>query len=54
MGISVNSPFANPVWMEFFAPWLVDPLVGVGPEIVALSLQQVCRKPTATIAVKVG
>src|ERR1035441_2589063 len=43
---------ARPVSMEEFAARLVDALVGVGPEVIALRLQQIRRQPRAAIAVK--
>ena len=44
---------SGPVGVEELAPLLVNPLVSVGAEIVALSLEQVRRKPFAAIAVKI-
>ena len=35
-------------------PFCIHPLVGVGAEIVALGLDQVCRQPGAAVPVKVG
>ncbi len=34
--------------------WFVEPLVGVGAEVIALGLQQVGRQPGAAIAVEIG
>jgi len=49
-----RSSAAGPVGMEILAARLVDPLVGVGAEKVALSLEQVGREPLAAIAVIIG
>ena len=44
---------AGPVGVEELAARLVEPLVGVRPEVVALGLQQVRRQPAGAVAVVV-
>ena len=44
--------FAKPIGVEHAR--LVDAVVGVGAEVVALGLQQVGRQPVAAVAVVVG
>ena len=45
---------AGPVGVEELAARLVDTLVGVSPEIVALGLEQVGGEPVAAITVVIG
>ena len=45
---------AGPVGVEKLAAGLVDPLVGVSPEVVALGLEQIGGKTFAAVAVEVG
>ena len=43
---------AGPIGVDEFASWLVDALVGVGAEVVALGLEQVGGETLGTVAVK--
>jgi len=45
---------AGPVGVDEFASWLVDALVGVCAEVVALGLEQVGGETLGTVAVKEG
>src|SRR6056297_3165700 len=41
-----------PIGMKELTPWGIHSLVGVGPEVVALGLQEVCRQAGAAVAVE--
>src|SRR5438105_13156268 len=43
---------ADPIGVE--NSWFIDALVGMGTEVIALRLQQICRQTRRPIAVEVG
>src|ERR1019366_7042616 len=45
---------AGPVGVEVLAAGLVDALVGVGAEVIALSLEQICGQALGAVAVEEG
>lgn len=54
LGLDLRASLLLPVDVEELAARLIDALVGVGAEVVALCLQQVRRQTSLTVAVVIG